>query len=119
MASPRSQVAAILRPIIPRNWKIVSSDRAVDLHKFVVVQVKQRKLIRTPQAPAGAHDIEFVLTVTSPYQDIDKAEDQLDDSVNIIVHALDDAGIKWTSADKVANDDRLAYDIALTLTSTN
>lgn len=118
MASPRAIVAQIIKPLLPRTWKIVTSDRAVDVHKTVTVQIKQRSIMRTPQAPNGAHDIEFVLTVTSPSQDLDRAEDQLDDGVNRLVHALDTAGIKWTNAQKVTNDDRLAYDITLTLTST-
>lgn len=119
MITPRKQVATLLRPIIPRAWKLVTSDRAVDLTKTMTVQIKQRRIIRTPQAPNGAHDIEFVLTVTSPHMDLDKAEDQLDTAVNVLIHAIDEAGIKWTNADKVANEDRLAYDITLTLTSTN
>lgn len=119
MIAPRKQLASLLRPVIPRSWKLVTSDRATDLSKTITVQLKQRRIIRTPQAPNGAHDIEFVLTVTSPNMDLDKAEDQLDTAVNVLIHALDDAGIRWLNADKVANDERLAYDITLTVTSTN
>lgn len=117
MTSPRDAVKNIIAPHVPKAWKIVTSERSVDLTKSITVQIKQRQLIRTPAAPNGAHDIDFVLTITSPHEDVARAEDQLDGAVNVLVFALDDAGIKWDEAKKVENEARLAYDITLTLTT--
>lgn len=117
---PRDQLAALLSPLVPRTWKIVKHQRSKGVLTATTVTLKQLRIIRTPAAPLGAHDIEFVATITSPHADTVRAEDQLDDQVNTLIHALDAKGIPWSSAQKVLDDDagRLAYDITLTLTST-
>ncbi|GAB3118409.1 hypothetical protein [Glaciibacter psychrotolerans] len=118
MTAPRKDLAALLKPLLPRTWKIVEHQTTTDVLTVTKVTLKQLRIVRTPAAPQGAHDIEFIVTITSALTDPARAEDELDDQVNMLIHALDRAGIPWSSAAKVLDGDSLAYDITLTLTST-
>lgn len=118
MTSPRAVLAALLKPLLPTGWKIIDSHRNVDVVRVTTVKLRQLKITRAPAAPDGAHDIEFTVTVTTPFTDPAKAEDDLDGSVNALLHALDENRILWTDATKVLDNDHLAYDITVTLTST-
>lgn len=114
---PRDELAELLTPLVPRSWKIVKHQRNKSTLLVTTVTLKQLRIVRTPAAPLAAHDIEFIATITSPHADSVRAEDQLDDQVNTLIHALDVKGVPWSSAQKVLDSDRLAYDITLTLTS--
>lgn len=59
-----------------------------------------------------------MVTIASPLPATEKAEDDVDDKINTLLHAIDSLGIAWTSAEKVLSDQSLAYDITLSLTST-
>lgn len=115
---PRQELAAALKPLLPSKWRIVDSSTNLDALSTTVVVLKQLRIERAPAAPAGAHSIGFVVTVASPLPDSQRAEDDLDDSVNALIHAIDVAGISWTLAEKVMFDNYLAYDITLTVVST-
>lgn len=118
-AAPRKALAALLRPKLPRAWKIIPYQTNIDTPDRVVVMLKLESIVRTPAAPLGAHDVKFVVTIVSPLTDVEKAEDALDAQVDALLHKLDELGIAWTIAEKVKFDDQhLAFDISLTLTST-
>lgn len=59
--------------------------------------------------------VSVLLTVVSPHQDLDRAADQLDVLVTAALSDLDALGIRHDDADEVAYDNRLAYDIPLTV----
>ncbi|SEM73404.1 hypothetical protein [Cryobacterium luteum] len=116
-AAPRHVLAELLKPLLPLAWRIVPYQVTLDSPATVVVMLKQTRIERTAAAPQGAHDIGFTVTISSPHDDFEKAEDALDDQVNTLIHALDGLGIAWTTAEKVLDGTRLAYDITLTLIS--
>ncbi|MGO2658425.1 MAG: hypothetical protein ACTH9T_04840 [Mycetocola reblochoni] len=119
MTSARHQLAAALTPLLPPTWRIVPYERSIDRPSSVVVMLKQSTITRHPSAPDGAHLVEFVVTIISPHEDNAAAEDQLDDGVIELTHALDDAGLGWDTATKVSFADRfMAYDIAVNITTT-
>jgi hypothetical protein len=116
--TPRNALAAILTPLLPTDWKIVRSSVNLDRLAKPVVIIKQQSIERLSVANQGHHEIGFVLTIVSPLENLTKAEDQLDDSTNALIHALDDGDVHWTRAEKVQYADKyLAYDVNLTLVS--
>jgi hypothetical protein len=117
--APRLVLQGMLRPLLPRAWRIVPSQQTVlDTLSTTTVILKQLRMERHPAAPQGAHLVHFVVTIASPLPATEKAEDDVDDKINTLLHAIDSLGIAWTSAEKVLSDQSLAYDITLSLTST-
>jgi hypothetical protein len=118
--SPREMLATFLAPLLPSGWRITTNEKPLDGIHGTVLQLNQRRIIRTPGAPLGAHDIEFVVTVSMPYNaDYQAAEDALDDGISALLFALDDlAGGIWSEADKTIDSqtNRLTYQITLTVT---
>lgn len=77
--------------------------------------VKTNGLRKLPQAPRASLTGEFGLTLVSPHVDIDKAEDQLEAILEVLLPTLFTFSMSWESADQVAWDDaRIAYDITIT-----
>lgn len=117
--TPRAWLDAALSPLLPATWKIIPFQKELSTFTAPVVILKQSAITRLPEAPEGAHVVEFTVTVASPHVDREKAEDQLDDNVNALIHAIDTLGIGWTRADKVAIDNTyIGWDINLSVTST-
>jgi hypothetical protein len=82
------------------------------------VKLRQKTIERHPTAPASVHLITFVVTIDASTPGITQgAEDELDDNVVTLLHAFDGLGLLWTKAEKTADENRLAYDIDLTITS--
>lgn len=115
---PRKELAALLKPILPRTWYIRDSMGTTDDVNRTIVKLKQMTIERLPQAPQGKHLIGFVVTISAPNANTQAAEDKLDDQVNALIHAVDSLGIEWKTATKVIDENRLAYDITLNLIST-
>lgn len=118
--SPRAHLAAFLAPLLPAKWRIITNEMPLDNINGTVVQLQQRRILRTPGAPMGAHDIEFLVTVSaSKNADYQADEDALDDAIDALVFALDDLadGI-WTEATKAIDNssNRLTYQLTLTVT---
>lgn len=117
--TPRSALEAALKPLLPAGWKIIRFQKALDNFTTPVVILKQSAITRLAEAPDGVHAVEFTVTIASPHIDREKAEDQLDDNVNALIHAIDTLGILCTRADKAAfTDTYICWDIALSVTST-
>jgi hypothetical protein len=115
---PRKELEKTLKPLLPSKWRIVSSNAAVDNVKTTIVKLKQQTIERHPTSPGSVHLITFTATIdASEVGSTEAAEDELDDTVNELLHALDGLGLLWTKAQKVADNNRLAYDIDLTITS--
>jgi len=116
--APRDAVEKTLKPLLPATWRIAPAVTPADILSTTTVVLKQLAIIPLPVAPKGCHGIEFVVTIWSPKTDPVNAERDLDDSVNVLIHAIDAAGIGWDRATKVSDDNRLGYDIPITISST-
>jgi hypothetical protein len=116
--SVRTELVALLTPLLPTNWRIVPTNQNLDTLDRTVMQLKQQSLRPLPAAPNARLEVTYIATVISRHTDIVKAELELDESVLTFISALDalDA-VLWSDATKVmANDDKnLAYDITLTI----
>lgn len=106
--TPRAELTAYLRPLIPRRWQLVDSERAVDQHG-TLLRLQLRTIRRHPQAGTGVHLLDFDATVTVDGQDLEAAEDRLDDELTALVQVLDDAGILWSEWTKKFYDGALGY----------
>lgn len=117
----RAALTAALKAAVKakgHRWHFVTSARNVDRLSTVAVLIRQQSIRKAPEAPAGAHWVTFTVTVVDPKTAWDAAEASLDDHVDDILHALDgNSMVRWTSCDKVAYQDFLAYDIHLDMLS--
>lgn len=118
MSTPtaREALVAQLKEHLPRRWKVIDTQRALDERSQTTVQVRQTTITHLPQAPAGWLYTRFILTITTVHQDIVKAELQLDDDVLGLVHALDQiAGLVFEQAEKVMveGQNRIGYDLTV------
>jgi len=118
--SLRSDLIAYLEELLPTvpalaDIRVIRSVRAVDELAKPVLIVKTDALSKLPQAPRLKFVGSFTLTLVSPKQDIDKAEDDLEARLEVLLPSLFTWGLSWTSADQAAYDDnRICYDIRVT-----
>lgn len=93
----------------------VKSARAVSQLNKPTLAFKTQSYTKTAAAPLSKRTGEFLLTLISPLVDLDDAEDQLDDLLELLLPALLTSGIVWESATQVDfGDQYLAYDITVT-----
>lgn len=116
----RAQLAAHLRPLLPKAWKIIPYQDSLDTLSTVVVMLSQKTIEHSPALPNGAHLVTFTVTVIDPSQDPKVSEDRLDDEVHALLYALDQLpALAWDRAEKVQfSDTHTAWDISLTVTTT-
>jgi hypothetical protein len=94
--------------------KIVKSVRATDRLSKPVLIVKTDSLEKLPAAPIGNMLGNFTLVLVSHLANVEKAEDQLDELLAILLPALFTNNIVWTSATQTQYDEsHLAYDVAI------
>lgn len=68
-------------------------------------------IVAAPRKSQGT----FTATLISPHQNIDRAEDDLDERLELLFPALLGAGLAWVDATQVGyGDSNLAYDIRIT-----
>jgi len=109
-----------LQVIIPDTWKFIPFETLDERADVTSVTMKVAAVRRLPAAGQGTIQVDWVLTVTSPYTSRETADPQLFDDLIEFVIDLDAhpdlAFLRWTEATKtVAGDalDRLAYDITV------
>ncbi len=117
--STRKDLAAVLRENLPNNKRKPLESFAVEdvedlpdsIDKATVI-ICHRDWTRAPNAQ-GSMFANFIVTVATPLQDRDKAEDHLEWAVPQVMEALDKhAGLIWGKATRVVIKGRyLAYDI--------
>jgi len=113
----RSDLADLLTPKLPADWKIIPNQTVPETLHTVTVVLKHYKLEKLPEAPQRHLSNSFTLTVASPLTTIAKAEDDLDDAVLELVTTIDTlSSVDWTDATKVlVNDSYIGWDISLTV----
>lgn len=121
MSTARQQLAAALKPLLPKDWRIIPYQKNLDALSTTVVMLKLSHLTKLPAAPLSHVRTTWTITVADPSTDIEKAEDALDDEVTSVCLAINQIpGIKWVDATKVTFQDKyLAWDITSELTANN
>lgn len=113
-------VADAIEQLLPEGWNFTPFEPTSELPDVTTATLKIRNVSRLPAAPLGAYQVEWILTVTSPYPSRERADKELADDLIDFLTNLDTepslSWIGWTSATKTVGDDldRLAYDITLT-----
>jgi hypothetical protein len=95
--------------------RIIKSIRFVGEIATPILVVKTNSLAKIPAAPRAGFLGSFTLTLVSPHKDLDKAEDDLEGRLEVLLPSLFTWGLLWESADQAQYDeDRICYDIHTT-----
>lgn len=114
-----AMLADAIKPLLPKSWHFVGYEDAVDDVDRITVVLKLQEVQRMPEAPLGAYLTSWIVTVTDPHTDPAKADPSLFDAVIDLLDDLDDLSwLRWTSAKKVLDNDRYAYDITIQTSTT-
>lgn len=119
MTAPRLTLQQGIRPHLPKGWLIKPTSAKTDNVSATVVQFQQTRVEKMPQAPRGKLAIEFLMTIKSGKEQTQAAENDLDDAVVQLLHALTKAGFLWRDCDKALfdNQTRMGYQLTVTITS--
>lgn len=111
----RAYLVAHLAPLLPKTWKLVSTDRNLDVINRITVVLKLQEISRTAAAPRGALTSSWVATIITPKTLPEAAERDLDEAIIDLLLALDGIPqIRWTTASRVLwNAEHQAFDITL------
>lgn len=117
--SVRSELAALLKPLLPASVKIIDVPRSIDglEAKRPVVMLFRESREKAPNAMGDYIDT-FTMYVVTPGVDVRRSEDALDDILDQVLDALDTiTWLNWTSAERSIFGDNQApaYKITLTL----
>lgn len=94
--------------------KVVRSVRALGEINRPTLVLKTDSYEKLPAAPLLKRLGHFTATLISPRRDIDEAEDQLDELLELFLPALFTFGLSWDSATQVGyGDSLLAFDITI------
>jgi hypothetical protein len=95
--------------------RIVKSPRFVGEISKPILIVKTNSLSKIPAAPRSGLLGGFTLTLVSPHKDLDRAEDDLEGRLEVLLPALFSWGLLWETANQAQYDeDRICYDIETT-----
>lgn len=122
----RGWVLENLKPLLPRTWTLVPYTRVPDAITRTTVLVALQTIEHLQEAPMASHVTEYVVTIASPVVDPAQADEDLDDDIADLLHALDmlrDENnrpiLRWTRAErKVLSDQYLAFDVTLSVITT-
>lgn len=118
--SLRTDLVAYLTEILAaapglEDVKVVGSVREVGELDRPVLIVKTNSYAKVPAAPIRNIVGEFTITLISAHRDIDRAENDLEDRLEVLTPLLFTHGMSWQAADQAAYDDQhLCFDIRIT-----
>lgn len=114
--SARDIIEDALTETLPKGWKLIPAQTAIDTPSTTTVILKLRSLENAKEAPQGAYEYTFIATLVEPGEDVIRVEKALDDHVEdlwLLLEAIPNA--QPTKAEKVAvGDALLGYDITFT-----
>lgn len=95
--------------------KVVGSVRQIGQLDGPVLIVKTDTYAKVAAAPIRNLGAEFTLVLVSPHQDLDRAEDDLEARLELLVPFLFNHGMSWQDATQTAyGEQNLAFDIRIT-----
>jgi hypothetical protein len=119
--SSRDSLIEALEPILAdteglEGVRLVKSVRNVGELSTPVLIVKTDAFEINAAAPRTAAVGQFSLILVSPHKDLDKAEDQLDDLLELLLPTLLSASLVWSRAEQKQfyDDSHICYEIAVT-----
>lgn len=116
MTSARQQVVDAIKPVLPKNWKVVPYMTTLDTITETVVMIHATRVERFAQAPQGTYTIQFEATVLDPSKDPARVWESLDDEVLEAIAALDTIdSLDWTGAEPVAISNLFGWNISFSV----
>ena len=95
--------------------RVIPTIRYVGEISTPILIVKTNSLAKIAAAPRAGFLGSFTLTLVSPHKDLDRAEDDLEGRLEVLLPSLFTWGLLWESADQAQYDkDRICYDIHTT-----
>ena len=116
--SVRSELAALLKPLLPASIKIIDVPRSIDgiEAKRPVVMLFRESRAKAPNALGDYLDT-FTMYVVTPGIDTRRSEDALDDTLDQVIEALDTiTWLNWSNAERSIFGDNQAPAYKITLT---
>lgn len=116
--SVRSELAALLKPLLPASIKIIDVPRSIDgiEAKRPVVLLYRESRAKAPNA-LGDYIDTFSMYVVTPGVDVRRSEDALDDTLDQVIAALDTiTWLNWSTAERSIFGDNQAPAYKITLT---
>lgn len=92
----RSELATALKAVLPTNYKFVQVPRSLDNIEpgRPVVMIYRDRVEKAPNAQ-GVYFSTLSLWIVTPHVDEDRAEDNLDATLDVVIAALD--GVSWVN----------------------
>jgi hypothetical protein len=113
MATVRDSLIDEIKRIVGKSVHVVGYQDATDVLSAKTIIVKQNRIQRLPEAPAGQLRIDYTITFVSPATDPETAEDDLDKWVPETLADFTMSWFGWTDATKVLfNEQNLGYDVS-------
>lgn len=110
----RAQLIAALKAAAGPTVDIITVEDNQDVLDRVTLMVKQRSIVRLPEAPPGSLRIEYVVSVVHPATDAAVSEPALDGFVPELMAELDrHSWLGWTNASKILDGSNLGYDVEI------
>lgn len=95
--------------------RVIPTIRYVGEISKPILIVKTNSFSKIAAAPRAGLLGSFTLTLVSPHQDLERAEDDLEARLEVLLPALFTWGLLWESADQAQYDEnRICYDITTT-----
>lgn len=117
----RKALAAALKPALPKGWRVIAHPEVPANPRGPVVVMRSSTVAKHPGAPRLYRTQGLTLGLLVPELDPAKAEDALDDAIDVLIDALEAVafpGLLWSEATRVKFDDRFhGYDVAVTITT--
>src|SRR4051812_24107006 len=89
--SAYADMKAAIESVLPDGWKFTAYEPLEDIPDVTGVTMKIRSVRRLPAAPNAKFQVDWVLTITSPYTSRESADPQLFDDLIEFLTALDEA----------------------------
>lgn len=117
--SPRVDLEAALRPLLPSSWRVITRLGDADNADTTTLRLSQLTLRRIPAAPRSRSvEVVYLVELTVPSESLEHAEDQLDAEVASWLVAMTDKGLSWSDFTKTQTaEGRLGYRGEITTTA--
>lgn len=114
--TPVSALTEVLAVLKPLGWPMLG--RLPDNVAALTLAVMVAKVEHNPQLPMRCRDWTVDVLLLSPLQDPEKADLELEDAVDDVLDALDNAQpLRWTTSERVVLDEKFnAHRVAVVIT---
>lgn len=99
----REYILDIIKPLLPRKWRYISTTTTLDAVDAVTVQLILERVDKVPETPFNKTlmQVTYDLTIIDPSTNPDNREQSLDDELIELLGALDAVpNLTWSGAER-------------------